>query len=434
MKKLITLFSVIFLAFSMQAQVLIQNGHTNVPQKIQHSKINKTTLNKGTKASNERWYNFGETMDIFYGNTSDLNGNNLFPDTTILVNYGTSGYSGPWIHALTDVLDVKSSMFNDITLHPGELAMNAASTYTLDSIGILCYYERNMVNPAIVDTLLIEVTANATLPSYFFTASGINTNLGADTVFLHGISYDYMANTVGLPGKKTYKFPLTEQFYIDSLSNGLHYVEISTSDLTTVMPGKYVTTTVTFIPGYTWVANVDTLTSKNRFFFLSYKEQDGMFPIYLKKDYNISYIASQDLRYNVAGSWNGLFIPSFAYMGTAPTYSYEHHLFYYKTTCTTNCSEVGIEAPVTQISTTLGDAYPNPSQNNANIHIPVSVNTANAQLTVKNILGQMVMSYNNISQGNTELTINTQNLPAGVYLYTLEAGNEIITKKFSITK
>jgi len=434
MKKIITLLVVIFFTGSLFSQVALNLPEKDIALKFQNAKINKTFFKNGFKATNERWYNFGETMDIFYGNTSVLFGNNLFPDTTILVDYGTSGFSGPWIHMLGDVLDVKSSFFNDVTLHPGELAMGAQSTYNVDSIGILCYYERNMADPNIVDTLLIEVTVNNNLQTPYFAASGINTNLGADTVYVHLINYSQPTNTLNYTTKKQYKFPLTAQFFADSLDNGFHYVEVSTADLPTVTAGKYVATALSFIPGYTWVANVDTLTQKNRFFFVSFKEQEDMFPVYVKRDFNISYIIPQDVRYNDAGSWNGYFVPSYAYMGTTADYSYEHHLVYYKTTCATNCGEVGMAQTVNNATTSLGDAYPNPALNNMSINIPLSVNTNNATLTVKNILGQIITQYNSFNLGNNEITISTSNLSSGIYLYTLEAGNQIITKKFTVNK
>ena len=180
--------------------------------------------------------------------------------------------------------------------------------------------------------------------------------------------------------------------------------------------------------------NVDTLTQKNSFFFTSYKEQDGLFPLYTKKDFNISYIIPDDVRYNNASSWNGLFVPSFAYMGSTADFSYEHHSIYYKATCLTNCGSVGIENTVVINTAVLGDAYPNPVIGNASINIPLNVSDKNAKLTVKNILGQELASYNNLTSGSSDITINTSNFPSGIYLYTLETGSNVITKKFSINK
>lgn len=433
MKKLITLCAVVLMSAAVFGQVLQPTTqHDDASGKISNAKFEKLLpLKNAGKASNERWYNYGETMDIFYGNTSVLYGNNLFPDTTILVDYGTSGYSGPWIHMLGDVLDVREGLFNDVTIHPGELVMGPQSTFNVDSIGILCFYERNMADPNIVDTLLIEVAVNSNLSSPYFVNGGINTNLGSDTVFIQQIAYAQATNTLNISTKKIYKFPLTEQFYQDSLDNGFHYVEISTSDLPVVNAGKFVVTALSYIPGYTWTPNVDTLIQKNRFFFVSFKEQDEMFPIYQKKNFNISYIIPQDVRYNVAASWNGLFVPSYAYMGSSAGYNYEHHLIYYKVTCASNCSEASIENP-SSANNMLGDAYPNPSSCSAMVTIPVKTISDGAVLSIKNILGQTVATYNNIPAGQNDIMINVSNLPAGIYLYSLETQSGTITKKLTI--
>ncbi|MDD3878110.1 MAG: T9SS type A sorting domain-containing protein [Bacteroidales bacterium] len=434
MKKIFTLLAlVLFLNFAFGQALDIMNTNDN-GIRFDKSKI-QTPCSKSSKSSTERWYNYGETMDLFHGETSELYGNNLFPDTTILVDYGTSGYSGPWIHAIGDMLDVKSIFFNDPFLHPGELALNAQSTYRLDSVGVLCIYERNMADPNVVDTLVIEVAVNHNFTTaYFSTSTGnIPANLGTDTVFIKRVDYSYTTNALGIATKKTYKFPLTQQFWEDSLDWGGHYIEVATPDVPVVVAGSFVFASVSFIPGYTWNANVDTLTQKNRLFFLTYKEQDGMFPIYNKKDYNISYLIPQDVRYNVAGSWNGLYIPSFAYMGSGPTYNYEHHLIYYKVVCETGCGVAGIE-PTNQAVNSMGDAYPNPQNLGETIYIPLQNTTSNSKLYIRNILGQNLIQIDQITTGNQVIEVNTSQLPSGVYLYTLESENQHITKKFSIQK
>jgi len=433
MKKLFTFLCsllIVAMAFGQVSQDVLDKEPAF--KTIDKNKVKRlSTMNSNAK-SNERWYNYGETMDIFHANTSKIYGNNLFPDTTILVNY-SSGYAGPWIHSLGDVLDVKSMFLNDAFSHPGELAMGAHSTFRVDSISFLCFYERNLNDPMVVDTLLFEVVVNNNLQSAFFVNSGINTNLGQDTVSINRIPYSYTANNINISTKKIYKFPLTQQFFADSLDNGLHVVDIATDDLPIVQAGKLVAASVAFIPGYTWVENIDTLTQKNRIFFLSFKEQEDAFPIYSKKDYNISYIIPQDVRYNDAGSWNGLYIPSFAYMGSTATYKYEHHLIYYKVVCETGCSTTGLNV-LTNGQTILGDAYPNPQSKGNSINIPLDINDNNAVLTVRNILGQVFMTIDDLSIGKQNIEINTNQLQSGVYLYTLEVDNKTITKKFTISK
>lgn len=359
-KKLLSLLVVgLIFAFNMNAQKTAPaqypkaNFKKNLPVTFSQSKINKPSPVKSGKmlagSCKSRWYNYGETMNLWHqinvGDTSQLTGNNLFPDSTILVDYaGTFG--PPWIHSLGDVLDVSSSVFNDINIYPNEnLFMTDAIGYTVDSIGFLFYYNRNMSDTTIVDTLLFEVDVVDTANWWFFAGGSVNTNLGVDTVSWIGMPYDYTTNTLSSNTKVIFKIPLTQQTYADSLANGFHYIEFPTAGLPTALPGQVAMTSVTFIPGYIWIANMDTLDKKNSIFFLTYNESPGNFLTYTKWDFNVSYIADIYVRYNNAGGWNGYYLPSFAYnWQTTPTFYYEHHLIYYKVT------EV-VAAPVADFST-----------------------------------------------------------------------------------
>jgi len=346
-------------------------------------------------------------MDLFNGTTmANLNGNNLFPDSTILVNYGTSGYGGTWIHKLGDFLDVTSDMFNSQALHPGALNLDAASYYSLDSIEFYCIYERNLADPNIVDTLVFEVCVNHNPQQVYFGPGALPTNLGTDTVFFMHTPYSYQTNSLNLPNKQVYKVPLTHLTIGDSLPNGLHVIKLATTGLQTVNPGKYVFTAIGFVPGYTWVPNLDTITKKNRVLFISRKENDNQFPVYTKHDYNVSYIVPSDVRYNVAGSWNGYFIPSFAYMGSAPTYRYEHHLIYYKVSTSFN-----ISSNYQNVSCYGGS--------NGSINLTVAGGTA---------------PYTYLwSHGPT--TQNVQNLSAGAYTVTItDADSSMAMRMFNITQ
>src|SRR5204863_8767587 len=124
----------------------------------------------------------------------------------------------------------------------------------------------------------------------------------------------------------------------DSTIDGIHHAAVNTIGVVPqITAGKYVVVGIQFKPGYTWTANVDTLASMNSVRFISNKQNPGNnppttfgFPTITKNDFNISYIVPQDVRYNVGGGWNGRFVPSYAYMGSVPTYSYEHHWLQYK--------------------------------------------------------------------------------------------------------
>lgn len=413
----------------------VGKGGVKVSKPTPHLLEKKNSANRSVGTS--RWYNYGETMDAYWnlnaGTNSMLYGNNLFPDTTILVDYGTSGYSGPWIHNLGDVLDVSSAYFNDASIHPGELFLNNTTPYRVDSVGILFIYDRAMSNPAIVDTLIIEVGVNGNntvQPTYSFgSTSQVSINLGTDTTMFKAIKYTQASNSMNYTGKKVYKIALDEAFYADSTADGLHYAEVSTADLPNVQAGKVVTMSARFKPGYTWIANYDTLENKNSMFFLTYKEQDQAFPLYTKRDYNASYIIPQDVRYNAAGTWNGLFIPSFAYMGGATaTYSYEHHLFYYKV----NSVLIGVNNTADN-NTTLHQNEPNPFSKTTTIRYTLD-KSENVSLSIIDVTGRVVktITESNVGAGNHSLVIDGSEFNKGVYFYTLKTGGKSFTKRMVI--
>lgn len=384
------------------------------------------------RSATSRWYNYGEAADALLGGgigqgPSVLRGNFLFPDSTILVNYST-GPGSTWIHNIADVLDIKSDLFNNSSIYPGQLFLSASNPYRLDSIGVWFIYERNL-SPSIVDTLQIEYNFVSTTQFSFFT-SNVATNLGTDTVMFRSINYDYLTNNMTLAGKQTVKVPLTEAVFADSTADGLHYVEISTNKLQ-IPAGAQIYCSVKFIPGYTWAANSDFITDKNNVFFLSYKENPNNFPMYTKRDWNCSYIAPISVRYNQSTTgWNGRFIPSFAYMGSTPTYNYEHHLIYYKVSTPTS----GVENNMPN-NFRVSQNMPNPASNNTTIKYELK-ESANVTLRVFDIAGKEVMHVNEGAKasGVYSIELNTASLQNGVYFYSFEAGAEKVTRKMTIAK
>lgn len=414
----------------------VKHGPT-ITKQVNLKSLTPHSYSKGTT----RWFNYGEAIDSLFGGVATIYGNILFPDSTIIVEYSGPTYGGPWIHLIGDILDAHDFDFNDPSLFPGSLAITNSSTYKIDSIALYGIYERHTVD-SIVDTLEIEVAVNNVLPKYYFVGSAINTNLNADTVYIHGLTYSFANNSLGLAGKKTYKFPLTKQFYADSLANGLHYIEILTADLPTVTANKYVVSSVKFIPGYSWIPNVDSLADFNAFHFLSFLENPGNWPAYTKRDFNISYIIPQDVRYNLSPSpgWNGLYVPSFAYMGGTPIttddYSYEHHLIYYLVNCQTNCGNVSVDDYSSNKQFQLGDAYPNPTNTESEFVIPFNLSSLSEQmeLVIYNQLGQVIQTieYTNIAQGDHQIRINASELTSGMYYYSLTVNGDRLTKKLFV--
>lgn len=76
---------------------------------------------------------------------------------------------------------------------------------------------------------------------------------------------------------------------------------------------------------------------------------------------------------------------------------------------------------------------PNPADKNTEFVIN-NPNTGNVQFTLYNILGENVRQVNIYAmKGETRYTLNTGDLPAGVYLYTFRSGNSVITRRMTVS-
>ncbi len=340
MKKLITSLTLVMLVAFTFGQVSPVNYQgreiLNVSRPTQ--KIKNTKVSNSKSAS--RWYNYGFATENYLQSSNNFNANFLFPDSAIKVIYaGGDIVGGPWIHALGEVLDITSFYWNNTDTDLGELLLNSNSTFTLDSIEMVCVYNRNHPNTSIVDTLVVEVLVNnpTEYDNYFFTGASA-ANFGVDTLFFVGLKYNQPANCFNMVGKYTYKIPLTAATAVDTNALGFNVIGLSTSNIP-ISTFKFISASYKFIPGYSYSWN-DLLEEKNSFRFISFEENEDQYMMsYNKRDYNASYIVSQEIRYNNAGSWNDNYIPACAFLNY---YRYEHHWINYKLTGVSNYDFVSI--------------------------------------------------------------------------------------------
>jgi hypothetical protein len=88
--------------------------------------------------------------------------------------------------------------------------------------------------------------------------------------------------------------------------------------------------------------------------------------------------------------------------------------------------EVHIPLSDNQIEATEMNVYPNPANNVVYVE-----NAENANITVLNMLGQVVSTQ--VANSNRE-TISTANLSEGTYILRIENGNEVSTKKVNVVR
>ena len=84
----------------------------------------------------------------------------------------------------------------------------------------------------------------------------------------------------------------------------------------------------------------------------------------------------------------------------------------------------------------LNQNYPNPFNPTTNISFSLK-EAGIVNLYVYNSLGQRIASLVNneiMSSGNHDVTFNASKFTSGVYFYSLDSGNNVITKKMILIK
>ncbi|MBI3510624.1 MAG: T9SS type A sorting domain-containing protein [Bacteroidetes bacterium] len=387
------------------------------------------------------WITYADAKDNDWGGgVSVLNANYLFPDSNVLGNFGTWDYV--WIHSLGDVLDVASPSLNNYYGPINGYAMSRTDAYSIDSMEIVYSYARNYSNPGVVDTLIVYLYSNGTSANLYNNGfiGSTAANYGTDTVTFKGMHYNGAVNMpsqsstsyVMPTGMVTFKLPLT---IADTSVTYWGAKDFSTNGFS-VPAGKLAAVGVDFKPGYPYSTG-DTLdTQLNSFYFASYEEGGAnTYPLYLdcnyqasSCDYGCSFITRTQERYNETGnSWNGNYIPKYAF---TQAYSLENHLFSYKITT----PPTGI-ASYTAPGLSLGQNYPNPANGNTMVNYSIA-DAGNIVVTVCDVTGQQVMIFNegHKAAGNYQLEMNTQNLNAGVYFYTLNVDGKQTTRRMIVAQ
>src|SRR5687768_4705387 len=83
---------------------------------------------------------------------------------------------------------------------------------------------------------------------------------------------------------------------------------------------------------------------------------------------------------------------------------------------------------------TLYDVYPNPAVEYANVAYKLTGDQIKAKILVHNIIGNVIGEYS-LSALDSSVRINTEDLSAGIYFYTLYVENEgVMTRKLIVKK
>jgi hypothetical protein len=93
---------------------------------------------------------------------------------------------------------------------------------------------------------------------------------------------------------------------------------------------------------------------------------------------------------------------------------------------------VSVRETAAPLEMSLGNPSPNPSNIQANVPFELTTSSS-VQFILYNMLGEAV-ERRTVSgkKGSNSLTIETQNLKSGVYLYSIQAGDKKITKRLMV--
>lgn len=420
-------------AICVDAQTVIAPPTNSNPVPTHNLQFDLNTLkarqNAGERTPGTFWLNYASSIDQYNGGgagstgPAELNSNYLFPDSTVQGEFGTGNFSSVWVHHLGDILDVKSYMFNTID----GCDWTAADAYQVDSMSIVYAYTRNV---AAVDTLVVTLLSNATA-SNLYSSGFIGTtaaNYGTDTLTFKTLNYSMATNMATGTGRKTFKIPLDDA---DTAIAAYREKVFAVPGGFNVNAGKLLGCDIMFKPGYTWVSE-DHVDDLNAFFFATYEENGATtYPTFqdcnyqsAACDYNVSSIIPQDVRYGLAGSWNGRFIPSYAY---TDAYAFEHHLISYRVTNpipTTAIEEAGYNFALNQ-------NQPNPFNDQTSITYQLKKSADKVSVEVYDVTGAKLFETNgsNLKAGNYSVDVNTSEFAAGLYFYSITVDGVKVTKK-----
>ena len=136
-----------------------------------------------------------------------------------------------------------------------------------------------------------------------------------------------------------------------------------------------------------------------------------------------------------ANGWTGQYLPNWAWTSSNPAAgspsAFQYPYVFFHVSCATcnltsgngGSSHVGVAnvKNITSVSVT-----PNPANTTVTINFALATRSQ-VTVTLTDMLGQVVASQNVASIGNGKAEINTSNLAAGVYFYTVTANGERAT-------
>jgi|GEM_PF-2385522 len=362
------------------------------------------------------WFNFMEASDAASGGAISYtyyNNNVMFPDTNVVQSYG-DGNGGVVLspvgkHIVGEMFDPKSFYYTDI--------LDKYNPYTVDSIAFGYRYAYNI--PGSVDTLEFQAFYDdAVRKGNLVDANG---NILETTAW---VVYDRTTQK-GANAKQEWRITLDET---DTSWANYNIRGLKLPNPATIAADGLIAITYRFIPGYAYSPG-DTITHT---WDPAPDHKLNQFQPFMGTDnakteedsYNHSLQVVSSNKYNDQSNWAAAFIPGDAWNNFSNYVYISFHI---------SSPNVGIN-PI-EASTTA--VYPNPSMGSESVSIAYTLNSnTNVTIELYDLLGNKVQTVVNgaLEAGEQIATVNASSLNAGIYVYSIKAGDQILTGKMSIVK
>ena len=377
----------------------------------------RTTQNK---ANPSFWMYYQGDYTNFFSTTPNLWRNMMWPDSNVTATFDGASYFNPFVHSIAQEFHVSTPIYDANLVN-----WDNTQPFRVDSLQLTTVYDRP--DNGTIDTLLVQIIdlrAHTTFYSWFNPGSNASNNYGSgDTVFFNRLDHDTLTNfRVNTGVVYSQKIIMDQAYYIDSNANGSQTIMLYTNTTipntsTHFMFNNRFAVTVDFLPGVsTWDQNDTLFEQVNVLQPFSWElEGNGAAFVYLKTDQNQAFTVNGQSRYSKINSngWYGRYLPSTAFGVGGTMEAHEISAF------VSQDNTIGLDELTNNVEFSV---YPNPSNGVFNIKLNTETNE-NITLSVKNIVGQTVLTNNINVAGYTRETISLENQSNGIYFLTIENNN-----------
>ncbi|MCW3123685.1 MAG: hypothetical protein JWQ38_3177 [Flavipsychrobacter sp.] len=443
-------------------KVALRNNADYISRYMQQVPTNGASKTTGVL---KRWYNYGEYMrlrsayDVSVGisNYVDQYYIPIWNDTNVWVSY-TGSPAHLNMPSVGNVLDPTFPFFNSCILFGTGPLMQVGSVdaYIVDSVivpGLYQYGNKSTLAAAEVDTLrLVFVTgAGGTHASgdNMFAAYTVSSHYGS-IAFLD-IPYDSVVNTsasnngsVAIAG--TMDILLKNS---DTSATKLYNKAYEISPAIPVAAGNWIATSITYksgepdpaihsLPGDTVIGSVAPYTYYNIFrpvvnFWTAIDPATitGLAPPawapFSTSDKNEGLFKTWP---NYEGGWENIYVSMWGLASLSPS-NLQYTEVSYHLICSA-CDHIWCYENVSAIENENNiKAFPSPADNELKITFALGT-ASDVTVALINVLGQVVASEHIMSTTEGSIIWNTTRLPAGMYIYMVQANGEVTTGKVMI--